>query len=415
MKKKKRFIWMVVALLSVITVISVTLSGKSVEVDTIQVVKGDLDKYVEEIATVRMEDQILLTATTAGRIREVLKKAGDKVNAGEVLAKLDDQEVFLQIQALEAQKQSAEAELAEARNPAGKEEIEMLKAQVKAAEVSYNAAKREADNNKTLYESGAVSLDVYQSSLTRLAGEESNLEAAKSKLTLAQKGASSNVRKQLEGQINRIQAEIDLLKKQSNDLSIKAPMDGVVLDVKVTMDSFVQPGSPLFEIGRDEALFLESDILVEEVGDVKVGDDVIIENEDLNIKKIRGTVRKVHPKAFSKISDLGIEQKRVKVEIDFKDNIDSNDNTKTLKPGYDMDIKVIIESRKDILLIDENALFEYQGKDYVFVVENGQARLREIEKGIESDEKIEVIKGLKEGEEVILSPDETIEDGLKIK
>ncbi|MGI6686131.1 MAG: efflux RND transporter periplasmic adaptor subunit [Bacillota bacterium] len=415
MKKKKRFIWMVVALLSVITVISVTLSGKSVEVDTIQVVKGDLDKYVEEIATVRMEDQILLTATTAGRIREVLKKAGDKVNAGEVLAKLDDQEVFLQIQALEAQKQSAEAELAEARNPAGKEEIEMLKAQVKAAEVSYNAAKREADNNKTLYESGAVSLDVYQSSLTRLAGEESNLEAAKSRLTLAQKGASSNVRKQLEGQINRIQAEIDLLKKQSNDLSIKAPMDGVVLDVKVMMDSFVQPGSPLFEIGRDEALFLESDILVEEVGDIKVGADVIIENEDLNIKEIRGTVRKVHPKAFSKISDLGIEQKRVKVEIDFKDNIDSNDDTKTLKPGYDMDIKVIIESRKDILFIDENALFEYQGKDYVFVVENGQARLRKIEKGIESDEKIEVIKGLKEGEEVILSPDETIEDGLKIK
>jgi HlyD family secretion protein len=414
-KKKKRFIWMVVALLSVITVISVTLSGKSVEVDTIQVVKGDLDKYVEEIATVRMEDQILLTATTAGRIREVLKKAGDKVNAGEVLAKLDDQEVFLQIQALEAQKQSAEAELAEARNPAGKEEIEMLKAQVKAAEVSYNAAKREADNNKTLYESGAVSLDVYQSSLTRLAGEESNLEAAKSRLTLAQKGASSNVRKQLEGQINRIQAEIDLLKKQSNDLSIKAPMDGVVLDVKVMMDSFVQPGSPLFEIGRDEALFLESDILVEEVGDIKVGADVIIENEDLNIKEIRGTVRKVHPKAFSKISDLGIEQKRVKVEIDFKDNIDSNDDTKTLKPGYDMDIKVIIESRKDILFIDENALFEYQGKDYVFVVENGQARLRKIEKGIESDEKIEVIKGLKEGEEVILSPDETIEDGLKIK
>ena len=104
-----------------------------------------------------------------------------------MLAKLDDQEVLLQIQALEAEKESAEAGYAEALNPADKEEIEMLKAQVKAAETLYNAAKRDADNNKTLYESGAVSFDVYQNSLTRLAEAESNLASAKSNLAIAQK------------------------------------------------------------------------------------------------------------------------------------------------------------------------------------------------------------------------------------
>jgi HlyD family secretion protein len=353
---------------------------------------------VEERAVVQLEDRVLIHAAAGGRIKEVFKEAGDKVKEGDVLAKLDDQEVLLQIQALEAEKESAEAGYAEALNPADKEEIEMLKAQVKAAE--------------TLYESGAVSFDVYQNSLTRLAEAESNLASAKSNLAIAQKGASSNVRKQFEGQINRIQAQIDLLKKQANDLTVKSPIDGIVFTQEAEVGGFIQPGGLLFEIGRDTGIYLESDILVDEVGDIKLGSPVLIENKDLNVKDLKGRVRKIYPKAFSKISDLGIEQKRVKIEIDLHENIE---NGSVLKPGYEMDIKVITDSKKNVLLIEESAIFAYQGRDHVFVVENGKAKLRSIEKGMESDKKAEVLQGLREGEVIILSPDETLKEGVKVK
>ena len=49
---------------------------------------------------------------------------------------------------------------------------------------------------------------------------------------------------------------------------------------------------------------------MDEVGDIKLGSPVLIENKDLNVKDLKGRVRKIYPKAFSKISDLGIEQKR---------------------------------------------------------------------------------------------------------
>ncbi|HHT62513.1 MAG: efflux RND transporter periplasmic adaptor subunit [Bacillota bacterium] len=413
MKKKKRFIWLILALIPVIILVSVAMLAKGgIEVKTAPVIKGDLEKYVEERAVVQLEDRVLIHAAAGGRIKEVFKEAGDKVKEGDVLAKLDDQEVLLQIQALEAEKESAEAGYAEALNPADKEEIEMLKAQVKAAETLYNAAKRDADNNKTLYESGAVSFDVYQNSLTRLAEAESNLASAKSNLAIAQKGASSNVRKQFEGQINRIQAQIDLLKKQANDLTVKSPIDGIVFTQEAEVGGFIQPGGLLFEIGRDTGIYLESDILVDEVGDIKLGSPVLIENKDLNVKDLKGRVRKIYPKAFSKISDLGIEQKRVKIEIDLHENIE---NGSVLKPGYEMDIKVITDSKKNVLLIEESAIFAYQGRDHVFVVENGKAKLRSIEKGMESDKKAEVLQGLREGEVIILSPDETLKEGVKVK
>lgn len=410
---KKKVILIASAVTVVIIIVSLAvLNGQGVEVNTAQIVKGNIDKYVEETAVVRMEDQLLLSASAGGRIKEVLKEAGDQVKAGDVLAKLDDQEVLLQIEGLQAQMRSAEARFEEAKSPADKEEINMLKAGLRAAEASYNAAKKKAENNKALYESGAVSMEVYQNSLTFLAGEESNLETARSNLTLAQKGASANVLKQYMGEISQIQSQIDLLEKQSNDLTIKSSIDGVILAREIDDNGFVQPGSPLFEIGNDKGIYLESDILADEVGDVEVGATVLIENEDSNIKNLKGTVRKIYPKAITKMSDLGIEQKRVKVEINLNENSSDMGN---IKPGYDLDIKVITASRKNILLIEEGAVFDYQGKPHVFVVENGRAKLREIEKGLESDEKVEVLKGLGEGEEIILSPDETINEGMKVK
>ncbi|ATW28969.1 hypothetical protein DCMF_27980 [Candidatus Formimonas warabiya] len=410
MKKKKRMIWIGTAiLLAVVGYYGVMSGSQAVKVDTGTVSSGDIDEYVAETAVVQMADHTSVYAEEGGRIIEVMAEVGDTVKKGEVLARLDDREVDLQIQALEAKKQSAVAQYQEAKEPADQEEINKLKAQLQSAQVSYNEAKRVAENNKALYESGAISLDAYQDSLTQLAAEKSGLETARSDLAVAQKGASANVREQYEGQIGEIEAQIGLLQKQSNDLTIKAPMDGVVMAKEIEPGSFVQPGTLLFEMGDQKGIFLESDILADEIADVKQGATVFMENEDLGIKDGKGTVRKIYPKAFSKTSELGIEQKRVKVEIAFANNME------ILKPGYELDIKIITQSKKDTLLIDENAVFEYQGKDHVFAIENGRAKLRAIEKGIESDEKVEVLKGLKEGEKIILSPDEKIEDGTKVK
>jgi HlyD family secretion protein len=407
---KKKIIWIgLIVVVIAIAVYSMTANKKPVTVETGIVEKGSIEEYIEEAAVVQLTNETAIYATEGGKVLDITAEVGKEVKAGDVLLRMDDAYMKLQIKTLEAEKQSVAAQYAGAKEPATAAELRTLNSKVKSAEISYEDAKRVVANNKELYESGAISLDAYQSSLSTLASAEASLEAAKSNLELAQIGVSGNVRKQYEAKLAGIQANIEILQKKRADLNIVSPINGMVLTRNVDKGAIVQPGMLMFEIGDKSSIYLESDILVDDIAKVKEGATVLIENEDLGVKAVKGTIRKLYPKAFSKISELGIEQKRVKSEIDF------NENIADLKSGYDMTIKIITASKENTLLIDEKAIFEYQGKDHVFVNENGVAKLRAIEKGLESDDRVEVLSGLKEGEIIILSPDEKLAEGTNIK
>jgi HlyD family secretion protein len=384
------------------------LGGQVTAVESAIVIKGSIEEYVEEKGTVILEEETEVFSTSAGKVVEVTKKAGDRVKAGDVLVRFDNKDLLLQIKALESQRLIISAKYAEVKSSSTEEEVRKLSALVRSAEASYDEAKRLMDNNRSLYEIGAISLDTYKSSITKLASAEANLETAKSDLALAEKGLSVNIRKQYEAQLSEAQARITQLKVKNEEMVVKAPIDGLIMAVEISEGNIVQSGEKLYEIGGSKGLYIESDILIEDIKEVKEGSTVRIEDEDLGIRNLTGSVRKIYPKAESIISDLGIEQKRVKIDIDMNNSVES------LKPGYDMTVKVVTRRKEDTLLIPDKAVFEYQGKDHVFVNEEGIAKLRAIETGLESNEQVEVVTGLTEGEIIILTPADTLNEGTKV-
>lgn len=407
---KKRIVWIVIVLV-IVSIIGYKIKsgGQAVEVESAKVTKGNIEEYIEETGIIMLEEETAVYSSVTGKVAEIAKKVGETVKAGDILAVLDDEDILLQIKAMEAQKLSVSAKYEEAKSSTDEVELRKLSAQVRSAEALYEELKKKADSSRVLYEAGALSLDAYQSAIVELAETEAGLESAKSSLAQAEKGLSVNVRKQYEAQLSEMQAKIEQLKLKSADAVIKSPIDGMVMASEIKEGNIVQMGSKLFEIGGPKGFFIESDVLIEDIPGIKVGSLVMIDDEDLGIKAMKGIVRKIHPRAFSKMSDLGIEQKRVKVEIDLDSAFEG------LKSGYDLTVKIITQSAKDTLLIPEKAIFDYQGKEHVFVNEDGAAVLRAIEKGLESDELVEVLKGLSEGEEVIISPDENLEEGVKIR
>ncbi|HQL35096.1 MAG TPA: efflux RND transporter periplasmic adaptor subunit [Bacillota bacterium] len=407
---KKKVIWTGVILLTAIAAgLKVKMGSPAVTVELAKVTRGDIEEYVEETGSLMLEQETAVYSAVSGRVIQVLKKEGDPVKEGEVIAKIDNSDINLQIKALEAQKLGISAKYAEAKTSADDEAIRILNAQVRSAEAVYEEAKRTMENNKVLYEAGAISLGTYKSSLTNLAAAEAGLETAKSNLAIAEKDISGNIKKQYEAQLSEINARIEQLKLKSEDMIVKDPIDGLVLTAEAKTGSIVQPGMKLFEIGGSEGYYIESDVLIEDIAGISVGSAVIIDDEEIGMQGVKGTIRKIHPKAQSVMSALGIEQKRVRVEINLENEAAG------LRPGYEMTVKIIKQSSKGTLIIDEKAVFSYQGKDHVFVNEDGVAKLRAIEKGIEGSEQVEVVRGLMEGEEIILSPDETLEEGTKVK
>ena len=407
---KKKVIWIGVFLsIAIIAGLKIKMGSPAINVELAKVTRGDIEEYVEETGSLMLEQEAGIYSATSGRVIQVSKKEGDAVKAGEVLARIDNSDIMLQIKALEAQKLGITAKYAEVQTSTDDEAIRILKAQVRSAEAVYEEAIRTMDSSKVLYEAGAISLSTYKSSVTNLAAAEASLETAKSSLALAEKGASEYVRKQYEAQLSEIQTRIDQLRLKSEEMVIKSPIDGMILAVKIKEGNIVQSGTILFEIGGSKGFYIESYVLIEDIEGIEKGSEVIIEDEGLGMDNTRGTVRKIHPKAESVMSALGIEQKRVKVEIALGNEAEG------LRSGYDITVKIIRQRSKDTLIIDEEAVFNYQGKDHVFVNEGGVAKLRAIEKGIESSEQVEVVKGLREGEEIILVLDETLEEGTKIR
>lgn len=407
--KIKKWMWgVIIVVLAGAVFAMMNMSKGALEVEQTTVLKGALESLVEEKAEVRLRNMSTIYAGSAGVVTSVEVAVGDAVEVGAVLLRMDDASVKLQIKDLEAQIKGAEARYAEANTPANQTEIAKLQAQFRSAQTLYDEAKRKAEGNKLLYETGGISFDVYQATLADQSSKEATLLIARSNLSLAREGMSDNVKKQYDAMLSELRVRKDLLEKQLDDLTVEAKVDGTVLTLAAEVDAYVAPGMPLIEIGNTTELYLVSDVLVEDVVNIQVGQSVRIEQDDMDLADLMGTVEKIHPVAFGKPSELGIIQKRVTVEIAIPVT-----NT-PLKSGYEVTAYFITAQREGILLLDKKAIFTYEGKDHVFVNKGGIATLTPITIGLKGETHYEVSQGLVEGDQVVLSPDEDLAEGIKI-
>jgi HlyD family secretion protein len=126
---------------------------------------------------------------------------------------------------------------------------------------------------------------------------------------------------------------------------------------------------------------------------------------------LSGRVRQIEPSAFTKVSALGIEEQRVNVLIDLNDPPAAR---RALGHGFRVLARVVVHAAEDVVLVPAGALFR-EGRNWaVFVAEDGQARLRQVEIGANDGRLAEVGSGLSEGERVIVYPSDRIADGVRI-
>lgn len=354
---KRRWITILVILALAMVAYFFSQQNKSIEAEVYEVQLGDLKESISETGEMKSRSQKTVSTNTSGHILQIKKEIGDEIQK-------DDQLLMLNMEVSDL-------------------EIKSLQSKLNGLVPVYNQAKRNATNSKNLYETGAVSYEKYQEALT----EE----------------------KQLQSQINELTFNIKQLKEMRDYGIISSPITGVVTEVFVKEGDTVQSGSPLIEISDLEDLYIEVDLLTNEANKIKEEAIVDIYSEDLDINLIEGgKVEKIHPKAHTKVSDLGIEQKRVRVDITI-------DDIQQLKLGYEVDVDITTAYKENILVIPRGSMFEKNQKQYVYVVKDEKAEMRAIETGIKNTEKVEIIKGLEKEEQIILSPNEEIEEGSKIK
>ncbi len=408
--KKALKIFGVIAVLALIVVGGVIKSkqGSAIEVDTTKVIKGSLKSYTEEIGEVKIRNSEDVFTKISGKVLEVKVEVGGFVNKGDILAKIDSQDQEQDIQILQAQKAALLAQYKESTKAAEPLEIKKLQATIGNMELKYQETQNNLIKGQELYNNGAITEQELASIKISAESEKNDIAKLKMDLELLKKPASSNIINNYQAQLNQLSLQIEALENNKGEYTIYAPIDGTILEKNISKGAFTIYGNKLFSVGNTADLYIEAEVLAEDIVDIYAGMKAEVTNQSINDIVVKGEVLKIYPQAYSKMSELGVEQKRIKVEITIKDD------KKILKPGFDMDVKFIKQEKNQTLIIPENAVFKMNNIDYVFVVEDKKAKLRQVETGIESDRNIEILKGLKENEMVINSPDKDINEGVTI-
>jgi HlyD family secretion protein len=193
-------------------------------------------------------------------------------------------------------------------------------------------------------------------------------------------------------------------------LSLRSPIDGVVLRVHQESEALVPAGTPLIEVGNPNQLEIVADLLSTDAVKVQPGFAVLIEGWG-GEKTLRGRVRLIEPAGFTKISALGVEEQRVNVLIDF-DRTDGH--LPKLGDGYRVEVRVIIWERDGVLKIPTSALFRVGNEWAVFAVRDGKAAQNMVQIGQRNALEAEVLSGLSEEDQVIVHPGDTIQDGVSV-
>jgi len=210
-------------------------------------------------------------------------------------------------------------------------------------------------------------------------------------------------------QIEAIEASLAALKDDLRRAQITAPVDGIVLRLYQESEQTVAAGTPLLEVGDVRRLEVEADFLSEDVAHMEVGMPAEIFGRALGDRVITGRIRRIYPSAFLKISSLGVEQQRVTVIVGFEPG------QVPLGDRYRIEVRVILDSRPDVILVPEGALFRQEGSWHVFLVVDGKLELRAVETGLRDGRQREVLQGLAPGDVVVLHPDDTLEPGTRVR
>lgn len=405
---KRKWILIVVIAVVIGAAAYALLSGKGPSVQAVKVQKTEVESYVQDVGTVQCKTLFNVGVEGTGLIKSISADIGQQVKKGDILLVMDTSQLELQLQDAGQKINEIEALIKGAKETDTTSDAKKAEIAVDQANSAYQAAKAAYDNAKALYGAGATSqadLDAKKDTLDRA---KAALDTADVDYSRARKETTENTRAAYQAQLEQAKINEKSIKDKISRQTVVSPADGTVLERNAEVNTIAAPGTVAFVIGNTEDIEIEMNILADEASDVRIGDDAEITLRSRDKAVISGKVTKVAPSAVTIVSSLGVNQKRVLVTIK------PDQAAKGLKPGYEEDVRLITQKKDGVLAVPVGAVFDYNGKSCVFVMQDGKAVLHTIEKGISDERYAEVANGLKEGETVLAGPDDNIADGMKV-
>ena len=192
--------------------------------------------------------------------------------------------------------------------------------------------------------------------------------------------------------------------------STSSTVNGKVTEVCVDEGTYTEENTVILKVADFNKLIVSANIEEYDAPLLELGQKVVMTSDGLEGKEYTGTVTRINDSAEATSTNMGTET-AVPIEI----SVDNPDGV--LKPGYNLDLEIEIMDKENVLTISESGIKTdaKTNKKYVFTIESGVVKKKEITTGEESDTVVEVLTGLNEGDEILKSVSDDIEEGMTLE
>ena len=381
--------------------------GDFKEVETQKVTLADIVEKVSATGKIQPEVEVKISSEVSGEIIELPIKEGQQVQKGDLLVRVNPDLIQSAVSRSQATYQNIRAGL------------EQAEAGLKEATASY-------ERSKQLFEKGIISKADWDKAISTYEIAKANRQSAYYNVQSA--GAS-------------VSEALDNL----NRTTIYAPVSGTISKLDAELGERVvgtqqMAGTEILRVANLKNMEVEIDVNENDIVKVQIGDSTIVEVDAYLKKEFKGIVTQIANSAGEALTADQVTNFKVKVRIleeSYKDLLEGKDESYSpFRPGMTATVDIITNKRPKAINVPLSAIViktdtsatktsvpkamdatkkvESEEKfECVFVNNNGEAKLRVVKTGIQDDTKIEILSGLKEGDEIIIGPYNVVSKTLK--
>jgi HlyD family secretion protein len=346
--------------------------------------------------------QVELYPKVSGYLEKISVQIGDSVRQGQVIAQIDRAEFLQKVKEIEAKVVQARAQYAELEAGTRAEDVREAEEAVKQAQSRFNNAKFQRERVEALYKRQVISKKEFDLSEMDYNVTEAQLAAAEQHLKMLKDGARPEVKAASLGKLKEMEAILAQEQIRLQNTQIVAPFSGEIVRRNVDSGALLSPSTPVVTLVHLETLKVVANVLEKDIALVKIGMKVKILTQAYPDKPFEGTVVRIN-----KALDLATRTLQAEINVPNLGRL--------LKPGMFARIEVALKEKPGALAVPREAVLEEGGKQFVFVVEGNQAFQKPVVTGIEQDQLIEVVEGLKDGDKVVIRGQESLRDRSTIR
>lgn len=381
--------------------------GKKAEapapVQVTAVTQDTIRRMVEADGVLFPVDQASIMPKISAPVRRFTVNRGDHVKAGQLLAVLENRDLAAAVTEGRGQLTQAESNLRATSASTVPEEVMKAESDVQADQQALDAAQKLLDNRQKLFDQGALARRLVDDAQVAYAQAKSQMDAAREHLRALQSVGKEEQIKTAQAQVEAAQGHLQSAEAQVSYSEVHSPISGVVADRPLYAGEMASAGSPLVTVMDISHVVARVNVPQAQATAVKIGQPATISQTGSD-EKLEGKVTVVSPATDPNSTTVQVW-------------ITAANPAERFKPGAAVHASILVESIRNAAIVPASAILpgEEGGTAVLTVSSDSTAHLRPVDVGVRYGDKVQIVRGVNPGDEVVTVGGLGVDDKAKVR